>query len=180
VKLKYFVFLVLFIAALYLLVRLSRRESLNPPSTISKQSYSRSHSRSHFDDARCAALPEIWRHVYHPDRLQVVEQCRSVTGTVVHVRHEADGDLHVQFALDPGQESLLNAGNMRRQHGTLVVELMCEGNVKQADAKDVCSNWHQDLTLASRSHVRITGSYVEDLEHGWMEMHPVSAVEQLP
>jgi hypothetical protein len=178
VKLKYFVFLLLFIAAIYVLVRLNRRESLNPPSVASKHPHPP--SRSHFDDARCAALPEIWRHVYHPARLHVVEQCRSVTGTVVHVRHEADGDLHVQFALDPGQESLLNDGNMRRQHGTLVVELMCEGNVTQADAEGVCSDWHQDMTLANRSHVRITGSYVEDLEHGWMEMHPVSAVEPLP
>src|SRR3954447_20909527 len=33
--------------------------------------------------------------IYHPSRLQVLDSCRWAEGTVALVRHEEDGDLHI-------------------------------------------------------------------------------------
>lgn len=131
-------------------------------------------------DPRCGALASMWPHVYHPRRLQVVSQCLSATGTVMHIRSEPDGDLHVRVALDTGQDDLLNEANRSQQRGDLVVELICEHNITQEDAINSCSGWDRRFQLRHREHVRVVGSYVVDREHGWMELHPVSSVEELP
>src|SRR5712664_2238706 len=54
--------------------------------------------------------------VYHPGRLQVLDPCISVTGTVEETRKEADGDVHILFRLDQQFESLLNETTISRQH----------------------------------------------------------------
>jgi hypothetical protein len=38
----------------------------------------------------------LWNHVYHPARLQVVNQCMEVKGTIRDMRGERDGDYHIQ------------------------------------------------------------------------------------
>src|SRR5712692_1968056 len=50
----------------------------------------------------------LWDHVYHPQRLKVVEKCLSVTGTIHHVKGEADGDDHIQLELDSEFSGLLD------------------------------------------------------------------------
>src|SRR5437660_11904738 len=47
--------------------------------------------------------------VYSPERLRVVVACKTVTGVVVKVRKEADGDVHV--ALLPDDSTLLTDAN---------------------------------------------------------------------
>jgi hypothetical protein len=131
----------------------------------------------------------LWTHVYHAGRLQVHQACMPVTGTIADAshgknkdgcRHEADGDGHCFLKLDAGQESLLNQKNLDNEGGFLVFEPMCRYKVTQADAREVCANWKQDFALPpAGSHVRITGSYVTDLQHGHNEIHPVTAIEVL-
>src|SRR5437667_12015337 len=53
----------------------------------------------------------LWQYVYHRARLQVLDPCISVTGSVEEVRKEADGDIHILFRLDQQFESLLTANN---------------------------------------------------------------------
>lgn len=141
-----------------------------------------SHLNAELDssDPRCGALASMWPHVYHPRRLQVIAQCLAATGTVMHVRSEPDGDLHVRLALDPGQDDLLNDENRSQQHGDLVVEVICEHNITQQDAINSCSGWDQRFDLRHGERVRIVGSYVIDRDHGWAELHPVSSIEELP
>jgi hypothetical protein len=52
----------------------------------------------------------LWRHVYHPYRLLVMNECVTVSGTIVDasngrnpdgVKREADGDTHGWLRLDP-------------------------------------------------------------------------------
>jgi hypothetical protein len=131
-------------------------------------------------DPRCESLALMWPHVYHPRRLQVVAPCLAATGTVMHIRSEPDGDLHLRMALDPGQDDLLNGENRSQQHGDLVVEVICEHNITQEDAIDACSGWDQRFELRHGEHVRVVGAYVVDREHGWMELHPVSSIDELP
>jgi hypothetical protein len=128
-------------------------------------------------------LKEEWDHVYHPDRLDVKEQCKVVTGVIDEVRSEKDGDYHIRLRLDPGQGDLLNAKNEEVQGGDLVVEPICEHKVTQADAVASCENFAGGVKKPKKGqHVRVAGSYVHDTEagHGWMEIHPAVAITAIP
>ncbi len=127
--------------------------------------------------------PLLWDHVYHLQRLQVVEKCISVTGTIHHVKKEADGDDHIQLTLDSQFAGLLNDRNKTAQANSLVVEPVCQGTVTQADAQAACRDFHSTVEVPKQgSHVRVFGSYVFDSEanHGWMEIHPVTIIEVIP
>lgn len=129
-------------------------------------------------------------HIYHPKRLQVLGACESVTGTWVDAshgknkdgcRHEADSDAHCFLKLDPGQKKYLNAKNISNEDGNLVIEPTCfYARVTQEDAKAACKNWRQKITLPPvGAHVRVTGRWVLDAQHGHLEIHAPSSIEVL-
>ncbi len=123
----------------------------------------------------------LWDHVYHPQRLKVVEKCKSVTGVVKNFVREADGDYHIR--LDVDDRSLVNQANQEGQHGYLVLEPICQDSPTQRDAEEPCQGYKGPWIDASGyvgKHVEVTGSYVSDLDHdGWMEIHPVSSISVL-
>ncbi len=123
----------------------------------------------------------LWEHVYHPRRLVRVQKCIAVTGTIEHVKKEADGDDHIQLALDGQYAGLLDDRNKRAQAGCLVLEPVCENRVTQADAVGACRDFNSDVRVPRKgTHVRVLGSYVLDSElpgHGWMEIHPVTSIQ---
>jgi hypothetical protein len=131
----------------------------------------------------------LWSHVYAgdprrfsrpQDRLQVIQDCVSVTGTIESARAEKDGDFHIRLRLDPQYSSMVNAKNKSGQHGALVAEPVCMNPVTQKDtrAEHVCDGFSQHVYTPNMlgSHVRITGAYVTDMEHGWTEIHPVTSI----
>jgi len=139
---------------------------------------------------KAACDDTLWRHVYNPARLLSHDPCVSVTGTLVDatngrkedgVRHEADGDCHGWLLLDPGQESYLNDGNKSDEGGNLVYEVVCMYRVTQKDAKDSCKGYKNKVKLLPiGTHVRITGSWVQDTNHAkWNEIHPVTSITKL-
>lgn len=140
--------------------------------------------------AKAPCDESLWQHVYHVKRLVVHQPCISVTGVLVDAshgrnkdgcRHETDADCHTWLKLDKGQESLLNAKNRQNEGGNLVIEPICRYKVTQADAIEVCKDWTQNLVLPPPgTHVRVTGAYVFDAQHGHMEIHPISSIEVLP
>src|SRR4026208_1748369 len=81
----------------------------------------------------------LWEHVYHSSRLEVIQNCITVTGVVEEVRHENDGDEHILLRLDSGQQHLLNAKNLSEQQGDLMLEAICVKKVTQQDAVGACS-----------------------------------------
>ncbi len=99
----------------------------------------------------------LWSHVYAgifhtaKDRLQVIDPCKTVTGTIVFAGGEPDADIHIRLKLNPGQESLLNGKNKAPlssgQGGFLVVEPICQKNPTQADTvkEKVCDGFRQNL-----------------------------------
>ena len=124
----------------------------------------------------------LWKYVYHPSRFTILDTCATVTGTIMYKKKEADGDFHIQLKLDPGQERLLNPRNIHVQKGCLVLEIICYNNVTQADAIQPCKYSAQNITVPKKGdHVKVTGTFVKDNEanHGWNEIHPVSAIELL-
>jgi hypothetical protein len=131
--------------------------------------------------ASCVGIEDLNAHVYNPDRLQVKNPCIGVSGTVVQVRAEADGDYHMQLQLDPGQDALLSQENLTAQGGNLVLEAICEHTVAQADAKGVCKDFQAQIKRPRvGQHVAVVGRYVLDAEHGWMEIHPVLSITETP
>jgi len=120
----------------------------------------------------------LWQYVYNPGRLQVLDSCISVTGTVEEVRKEADGDVHILFRLDQQFESLLNEKNISGQHGDLILEPICQGKVRQADAAEPCSRYdgpYFEPQIGQR--YLVCGAYVHDADHGWNELHPVTSMQ---
>jgi hypothetical protein len=129
----------------------------------------------------------LWQHVYHPYRLLVMNECVTVSGTIVDatngrnsdgVRHEADGDTHGWLRPDPQFANLLNNGNTTAENGNLVFEIVCHYPVTQTDAKPACSTFGDHMVIPPvGSHVAITGTFVQDTNHQrWNEIHPVSRI----
>jgi hypothetical protein len=84
--------------------------------------------------------------VYHSDRLAVRKHCDVAAGVVTAVKFEPyDGDVHIRLRLEDGSR--------------LVVEVL-----------------PQDRNVVAipdtGQHVQVVGPRVDDLEHGWPEIHP--------
>jgi hypothetical protein len=108
-------------------------EGVQRTGSTSKRSSTGTHTKkAGMDPALAAAAkpfvatgcdPLLWEHVYHLQRLQLVEKCISVIGTIHHVKKEADGDDHIQLTLDSqfaGQDragELLGCGAGLPGHG---------------------------------------------------------------
>ncbi len=122
----------------------------------------------------------LWEYVYNSARLQVLDPCISVTGTVDEVRYEADGDFHILFRLDQQFESLLNEKNISGQFGDLILEPICQGRVTQTDAVGPCESYggpYFEPQVGQR--YLVWGAYVHDADHGWNELHPVTSMQPI-
>ena len=124
-------------------------------------------------------VQSLWQHVYNPARLQVLDNCITASGIIREIRSEADGDYHVLVQLDNQYSKLINEENIKAQSGYLVVEPVCQLAVTQEDAKASCVAFSNHINIPPiGSHVKITGSYVLDKEHGsWAEIHPATSIE---
>lgn len=115
----------------------------------------------------------------------------TVTGTVASIRHEDDGDIHIDLSLPAGESHLLDQANYSDEDGALVTEIVpadqpgCSPGLAPplpATAYRSASYNYGECTGADiatppfGSDVSVTGPYVLDSDHGWMEIHPVWAV----
>jgi hypothetical protein len=121
----------------------------------------------------------LWNHVYSPTRLQIIDRCKTVTGTIQSVKVESDGDFHIRLRVDPQFASMINSANINGQFGDLILEPICQNQVTQLDAIAACANFHQNINIPQvGTRVTVTGSYVHDLGHGgWAEIHPVTSIK---
>jgi len=121
---------------------------------------------------------ELWKHVYEPDRLKVLEQCTAVEGRVASVHRAADGDLHI--GLEPDQKSVLNLINLIHAKRRLIVEAVCDHPTTESQASAVCVGFTSPVAApAVGDRVRVIGTYVKDADNGWSEVHPVTRIEVL-
>src|SRR5437588_11113067 len=101
------------------------------------------------------------RGVYHPYRLHVLGACRWYGGVVTSVRHEEDGDYHVDVAPGGGFAGFLDGDNYSAQHGSLVTEIM--------------PGQRFPVPYVGQ-HIALVGTWVYDADHGWNEIHPIWAI----
>jgi hypothetical protein len=121
---------------------------------------------------------DLWKHVYEPERLRVIEACTAVEGRVVSVHQAQDGDLHI--GLDPDQKSVLNLLNVIHARRNLIVEAVCDHPTTSSEPRTACAGFTSPIMVPKiGDRIRATGSYVTDRENGWNEIHPVSKIEIL-
>jgi hypothetical protein len=117
----------------------------------------------------------LWNYVWSSKRLQMLDKCKTVTGTIVERNADADGDEHMLLKLDPGQEGLLKKKNLTKKNGNLVIEAICVNNITRKTAMGACTGYSNNISLPKvGDHVQVTGSYVLDTHNGWAEIHPIS------
>jgi hypothetical protein len=135
-------------------------------------------SGAHPRSAAAGCDASLWHHVYSPKRLQIVNQCITVTGRVDESTVDEDGDQHFLLKLDPGQDQLLKKRNFKKKNGDLVVEIVCANRTTLRKPKAACAGYTNRIPVpAVGSHVKVTGSYVIDTHNGWAEIHPASQVQ---
>jgi hypothetical protein len=121
---------------------------------------------------------DLWKHVYSPERLGVIEACTAVAGRVVSVHRAVDGDLHI--GLDPEQKSTLNLTNVMHAQRHLIVEVVCDHPSVKNQAGPACEGFASSITAPNvGDRIRVTGAYVTDRDNGWNEIHPVTHIETL-
>jgi len=115
--------------------------------------------------------------MHDADRIKKIEPCRTVRGIIASVHTSDDGDVDMQLALDPQFRYLLNRGNATQLNGNLQIEAICQAPVHAnvPDAQRACAGFTGTIRIPRVSQrVHVTGSYVLDQHHGWMEIHPIS------
>jgi hypothetical protein len=118
----------------------------------------------------------------------------TVTGTVAYIRNEDDGDVHFNLALPPSESYLLDQDNYSHEDGQLVAEIVpadqpgCKPgqppslppSAYRSSSYNYGTCTGADIaTPPTGAQVRISGPYVLDSDHGWMEIHPVWSVTVL-
>jgi hypothetical protein len=124
--------------------------------------------------------PKLWNFVWEPERLDVLDKCKTVTGVIVEKNADPDGDEHMLLKLDAGQENLLKKKNFTKKDGNLVIEAICINHITRKSAKGICKGYTNQVQIPNvGDHVKVTGSYVLDTHNGWAEIHPITMVEKL-
>ena len=128
------------------------------------------------DQAQCD--PTLWDHVYHPQRLNILELCTQVSGTIKEIMPQPNGDYQIRLALDPNYNFMVNQANVDQQKGSMVLETICQNPSQLQDAVQSCQGLTSTVNIPPvGTHIVATGSYVLDLEHDKLaEIHPVSSI----
>jgi hypothetical protein len=130
------------------------------------------------DNSQCDA--SLWDRVYNPSRLEVLDPCKVVTGTIDELDQNEDGDTHMLLKLDAGFADLLLKKNIKKKNGDLVIEVVCAHPATDKKAVDTCKGYSNKIWIPSvGDHVRVAGSYVNDSHNDWAEIHPVSGIERI-
>lgn len=120
----------------------------------------------------------LWRYVYNPTRLRVIDYCKTVTGVIEESNADEDGDQHMLLKLDSGQKDFLTKKNEKKKQGDLVIEAVCANKVMLKKVGTTCDGYINHIQLPKvGDHVRVTGTLVNDTHNEWNEIHPITKIE---
>jgi hypothetical protein len=116
--------------------------------------------------------------VYNPERLQVINKCKTVTGVIEESNADEDGDQHMLLKLDKGQHELLTKRNFKKKQGDLVIEAVCANKPTLKKVGHTCNRYINKIQIPQLGeHVKVIGSLVIDGHNGWVEIHPITKIE---
>src|ERR1700730_14919382 len=119
----------------------------------------------------------FWKYVYNPERLQVLEKCKTVTGMIEESNADEDGDQHMLLKLDSGQGDLLTKRNVKKKQDDLVIEAVCINSPTLRKVGSTCEGYVNHIQLPKQGdRVKVTGTYVLDSHNGWTEIHPIMKI----
>jgi hypothetical protein len=122
----------------------------------------------------------LWKYVYNPERLEIVDKCKTVTGIIEESSADEDGDQHMLLKLDNGQDGLLTKKNIKKKHHDLVIEAVCANKTTLKKVGNTCNGYLNHILLPKfGDYVKVTGSLVIDSHNGWAEIHPITKIEIL-
>ena len=122
----------------------------------------------------------LWKYVYNPERLEIIEKCKTVTGIIEESNADEDGDQHMLLKLDSGQGDLLTKRNVKKKQDDLVIEAVCINSPTLRKVGSTCEGYVNHIQLPKQGdRVKVTGTYVLDSHNGWTEIHPIMKIEML-
>jgi len=134
----------------------------------------------HDNNAAIDCDTSFWKYVYNPERLEVIDKCKTVTGVIEESSADEDGDQHMLLKLDNGQQDLLTKKNIKKKQGDLVIEAVCANNTTLPKVGNTCNGYINKIQIPKLGeHVKVTGSLVVDSHNGWTEIHPITKIEIL-
>lgn len=113
------------------------------------------------------------QNIHESNRLKVVDTSRTITGKVIGLEYSLDGDCEIKVMLDSVYTCLLNNCNITKKGKCLVCEVVCAGKSIFMECKGYINNI---IVPRKGDHVLITGPYVYDKRHKWMEIHPIKYI----
>lgn len=132
--------------------------------------------------------PLLWNFIANPPgRFKILNQCVTVTGTVLSVQRELDGDTDFPLLLDPLYKNMVNQANFNPlMRGGIWSEMICqhpeETSAVESFKRGECNGYNGPIFSVPQpgQHLMVTGTYLLDIrEGGHSEIHPVSSTKEI-
>jgi hypothetical protein len=129
--------------------------------------------------------PSLWKFIANPPgRFKILNQCVTVTGVVISVQYEPDGDTDFSLALDLPYKNMVTQANFNPlMRGGIWSEMICqhpECSSIEVFKKGECIGYNGPIFRVPQTgeHILLTGTYLLDIrEGGHAEIHPVSSMQ---
>ena len=116
-------------------------------------------------------------HIFEPERLVTQKDTMTVTGNVMGVFNELDGDYHIRLRMDSSYVKL-SKKNFTKQDSCIILEIVC---AHQAifPISCTCKGYISRIEIPQiGKRVKVTGKLVFDKRHKWEEIHPVYKIQE--
>ena len=130
--------------------------------------------------------PLLWKFIANPPgRFKILNQCVSVTGIVLSMQYEPDGDIDFPLLLDAPYKNMVTKANFNPlMRGGIWSEIICQ-HPEQSFAvepfkRGECKGYNGHIFNVPHAgqHIQVTGTYLMDVrEGGHAEIHPVSSIK---
>ncbi|MBV9178944.1 MAG: hypothetical protein JO297_18095 [Nitrososphaeraceae archaeon] len=130
----------------------------------------------------------LWNFIANPPgRFKIINQCVTVTGTVLSINREPDGDTDFPLLLDVPYKNMVTKANFNAlMQGGIWCEMICQHPEMSSEIEPFkrgeCNGFNGRLIFNPPpqvgQHLMVTGTYLLDVrEGGHAEIHPVSSIQ---
>ena len=127
------------------------------------------------------SLSYIWKHVYKPEKYEVLDSMVQFTGTVIHMKGKANGDYHILVEPDKKYKSYLSDENKKKEKGALVVIPIFSYASDSLSPAEIAikGDYKNKVKIPSKGdRVRVRGALVKDRRKGWNAILPVLTIQK--